>query len=449
VATDLAGGGTGQFVAALPGTTETAVFTRRNFIVAATLSVVALLSIFAFQVAFHINSFGVSNAPHYVYQAYSFLHGRWDLDLPAKTTDVVVINGKHYIVYPPFPAIVLMPFVAIFGLNTSDVFITAVLSAINMGLLYLLLEQLRGSGFTRRIWIENVCITLLLYYGSINLWLSLGGRMWFTAHILAMTCSLVALLLALRRHYAWATVALGCAFFSRPTAIFALVFILYLAWQDVGRERLVERFLASLWARLPDWSAIPWRRLAAPLAVTAGIVVLYLLRNAIVFGSPLESGYDILLRQKYPIVAHGPFNIRYVPTNIIANFFTFPLITFTGAFDRHPLMNMDNNGVAVSVFVTTPLFLFLFWRNRRFSMTRAALWVTLGLVVAAVLLFHASGWYQFGARYLYDGYPIAFVLLVLNDVRVDWRFAALGLIGIVINILGAMQFWTGIVPRFF
>ena len=117
-------------------------------------------------------------------------------------------------------------------------------------------------------------------------------------------------------------------------------------------------------------------------------------------------------------------------------------MTFTGPFDRHPVFDMLNQRFAVSVFVTTPLFLFLFWRNRRVNLLRAMLWVTIGLVVVAVLLFHASGWQQFGARYLFDGYAYAFLLLALNEVRVDWRFFALGALAIVINLMGAHQFWT-------
>jgi hypothetical protein len=178
---------------------------------------------------------------------------------------------------------------------------------------------------------------------------------------------------------------------------------------------------------------------------------LFMARNAYVFGSPLDSGYDVLLQQHYPVVTNGPFCVCYVPSNIVANFFTFPLITFSGpfggAFDRHPVFDMLNHGDAISVFVTTPLFLLLFWRNRKFSLTRVALWVTIGLVVLAVLLFHAAGWYQFGARYLFDGYAYAFLLLALSDARVDWRFVALGVLGVGINLLGAHQFWTGMMFR--
>lgn len=420
---------------------------RRNALIAAVLFVVALLSLWVCEVGFGINPFGVSNAPYFVYQADSFLHGRWDLNLAATLTDIVVIHGKHYIVYPPMPAIVLMPVVAIVGLHTSDILFTTVCSALNLSLLYALLEQVRKNGFTRRVWLENVSISLLLWLGSISLWMSLDGEMWFTAHILCMTFTLLALLAAFRRHHALAAALLGAAFFCRATEIFGYLFLFYLAWQNARTEPLLERFAVSLWRRTPDWAAIPWRRLAPPIAVMAVVLLLFILRNTFLFGSPLDSGYTALISQRYPEVTTGPFNLSYVPSNIVANFFSFPQVIFNGAFDRHPVFNMDNNGTAVSVFVTTPLFLFLFWRNQRFSATRAALWVTIALMVVVILLFHAAGWYQFGARYLFDAYPFAFLLLALTDARVDWRFAALGYLGVLINILGAVQFWMGTMPR--
>jgi hypothetical protein len=419
------------------------VFGRRNLAVAIILFVVALVLLWAFEVRFGIRITGVSNAPHFIYQAESFLHGRWDLDLGPRVTDIVVLGGKDYIVYPPFPALLLLPFVAIFGLATSDILFTTVLSALNLPLLYLLLEQVRANGLTRRPWPENLLLSLFFFYGSINLWLSLGGRMWFTAQVVCVTCTLLSLLLAFRRHFAWSAVLLGCAFFSRATVLLGFPFLAYLAWQDAGTQRLLERFVASLRARQLEWQAVPWRRLLPVAAVTSVVLILFMARNALLFGSPFESGYDILIHQRYPVVTTGPFNIRYVPVNLVANFFTFPRINFTGPFDRHPVFDMLNGGVAVSVFITTPLLLFLFWRNQHFSALRAALWGTLGLVVAAVLLFHAAGWYQFGARYLYDGYPYAFLLLALNEMRVDWRFALLGLVAIPINAAGAHQFWTG------
>jgi len=337
--------------------------------------------------------------------------------------------------------------VAIWGLHTSDILFTTVFAAANLGLLFLLFEQARASGLTRRPWLENVIIAILLYFGSINLWLSLGGRMWFTAHILCMTFTMAALLVAFRRQFAWSAALLGVAFFCRSTVALGFPLVFYMAWQDGGTQHLLERFVSSLRALKPDWTAVPWRRMLAPALITTATVLLFMARNAAIFGSPFDSGYATLIQQKYAAVTTGPFNISYVPANIIANFFSFPQVLFKGPFDRHPVLNVTNSLYCVSVFITTPLFLFLFWRNKSINPLRAALWVTIGFVVAAVLVFHASGWQQFGARYLYDGYAFAFLLLVLNEVRVDWRFGVLGALAIVFNILGAFQFWTHIVPH--
>jgi hypothetical protein len=402
-----------------------------------------------------INPLSVSNAPHFLYQAESLLHGRLDLDLPSSFTDIVTVRGKHYIVYPPLPAILMMPGVALFGVHFSDVLFTRVFSALNLPLLFLLFEQARASGLTRRRTNENLFLALLLYFGSINVWLSLGGRMWYTAHIVCLTFTLGALLLALRRHFTWAAILLACAFFARATALLGFPLLLYLAWQDGGAGTELQRFVASLRARAPVWSAVPWRRMVPILSVVAVMLALFMVRNAVIFGSPLESGYAVLIHQRYSVVKDGPFSLSYVPANIVANFFATPTITFTGPFDRHPGLNLVSNGVGISIFITTPLFLLLFWRNRAFSALRGALWATIGLVVAAVLLFHAAGWYQFGARYLFDGYPFIYLLFVLNETRmvvggrrpnaVDWRITALGLLGIAINLLGAFEVWTGYV----
>ncbi len=423
------------------------VFRRGNLRLCAALFVAALAFFFALQKHFNINSFGVSANPHFIYQAKSFLEGKWNLDLPASMFDIVRINGRNYIIYPPFPALLLLPFVAIFGLNTSDILFTTVISALNLPLLYLLFEQVRANGFTRRTSRENLIIAVVLFFGSINVWLSLAGDMWFTASIVCLTCTLGALLLAFRRHYALSAVLLGCAFFCRPTAIVGVPFLLFLIWQDAGRQRNVEHFIGSLRARAPDWSSIPWRRAVPAILVLAAVFVLFVARNLAIFGSPLETGYDILIRQRYPWVTDGPFCTCYVKSNIVANFFTFPRVTFFGpyggAFDRHPHIDMLNRSLAISVFFTTPLFLFLFWRNRTFSLMRVMLWVVIAIVVIAVLLFHASGYAQFGARYLFEGYAYAFLLLALTDARVDWRFVALGLLGILFNYMGADQFWTG------
>jgi hypothetical protein len=416
--------------------------TRRNMLLALALFLIALLFMLSLESRLGLSPTGVSTEPYFNAQAESWLHGRWDIDIPVHLPDIETINGKHYSYYPPFPALLLLPFVALFGVSASDILFTTLLSAANASLLYLLFEQLRVSGWSKRAWSEHALITVFCCFGTINLYLSLGGTVWFTAHIVCMTCTLLALLLALRGHYGCGAALLGCAFFCRFPVALGFLLLLYLAWQDAGRQPLLGRFVSSLRALRPAWAAVPWRRLLPIVVLMGGMVILFAAHNALVFGSPLDTGYTTLLQQRYPQVRDGVFNLSYVPANLVNMFFNFPVVTFSDLFNRHFQIDFLNSGSGIGVFVTTPLFLLLFWRNSRFSGLRAALWLVIGLDVAVMLLFYNAGGYQFGVRYLYDVYPFAFLLLVLNEVRIDWRFAALGLFGVVINVLGALEFWT-------
>lgn len=417
-------------------------FTRSSLAYAGGLFLGAILVFVLLDLAFGIDPLAPSTNPYFTYQAWSWLHGRWDIDVPGDKTDLITLNGKLYSIYSPFPAVVMLPFVAILGLNASDTLVNLVIGAFNLSLLFLIFEQLRLNGLTSRDTRENAVWAALLYLGSAALYLSLGGTVWWMAHIVALCCTLLALLLALRRHFVWASVALGCAFLTRSPLLLGFPFLLYLAWDHAGTDQSLKHFALSLWRRRPDWRQVPWGRLAAICGVAVGAVVVYLARNWAQFGSPAESGYDILNAQHYPFVTHGLFNIRYLPANLINSFFNFPHIIFPSTYSYKPMIDMMNGGTGISVFLTTPLFLLLFWRNRVRSELRMALWAAIALMATFVLFYYTAGYLEFGTRYLFDIYPFVWVLLVLQEVRLDWRVVALGAIAIFINFLGARQFWT-------
>jgi|GEM_PF-3916161 len=59
---------------------------------------------------------GASNSPYFNYLADAFLHGQFSLQLlPVNHHDLAFFNGQHFMYWPPFPAILLMPFIALFG----------------------------------------------------------------------------------------------------------------------------------------------------------------------------------------------------------------------------------------------------------------------------------------------------------------------------------------------
>ena len=67
--------------------------------------------------------FGVTPTAYFNYLADSFLHGQLHLRLlPSSLHDLSFFDGRYYLYWPPMPAVVLMPFVAIFGVNFSDIF---------------------------------------------------------------------------------------------------------------------------------------------------------------------------------------------------------------------------------------------------------------------------------------------------------------------------------------
>lgn len=429
----------------MPATAATSgrVLTRTNIGIAAGLFVVALVVIFALQRAFGINSFGVSDAPHWIYQASSFLHGRWNVDLPPTVTDIRTWHGKDYLFYPPLPALVMMPLVAIWGLHTSDILFTTVMSALNLSLLFLIFEQARTSGLSRRATWEHVVWAILLYFGSIFLWLSLGGRVWFTSQMVTVTFVLLALWAALAHHYTLGALCLGLAVLGRAPVVVTFIYIFYLAWEDAGRQPLLRRFLTSLWRRKPDWQAVPWQRILPVVCLCLAAVAAYAFRNYATYGSPTETGYALTLKQDFPNFHGGVLSLSYMPTNFFEYFFTFPHVTVLNAIAGHLKVDMLNGSQTVGVFVTTPLFLLLFARNRKWEAIRAWLWVPIVLFLLSILAFFANGYSEFGARYLLEVYPFAFLMLILSEVRTDWRIVLLGLIAIAINVAGAYQFWTG------
>jgi hypothetical protein len=416
---------------------------RRTVLLSGLLFCLALLILLITSVKLHINPFAPSDSNHFVYQAQSLLQGRLDMPAdvgihnpPDNSTDIILVNGRHYIVYPPFPAILMLPFVAIFGLGFSDIFFTQVFSALNIALLFWLLELLRTSGRSRRTFQQNFALALFFFIGTINFFLSLGGTMWFTAHIIATTCTLGFLLFAFKRRYVFSAICLGCAFLTRAPAIVGLpVLFSLLLEQETGAAHLRE-MLSALRERLP------WRKLALALVPLAITLLVFLARNTLAFGNPLESGYTFLVQQKYTEARYGVLGPHYIWPDFVANFLSFPSFTFRDAFDISPQLDLLREGIGLSVFATTPLFLYLFFtRNRTPSLLRKALWVSVWLVIAATLLYHAAGWFQFGSRYLFEGYVYAFLLLALSELEMGWRFYLLGVFGVIINLLGAQAFW--------
>src|SRR6185312_8629296 len=63
----------------------------------------------------------IQDNTHFVLQASSFLHGRFDIPNPPPwLNDLAFFRNKYYVPFGPIPAIILMPVVAIIGTSISQ-----------------------------------------------------------------------------------------------------------------------------------------------------------------------------------------------------------------------------------------------------------------------------------------------------------------------------------------
>src|SRR3954454_10754054 len=178
-----------------------------------------------------------SQAPHFVYQADAFLRGQLHLTArPPNLNDWVFEHGRWYVSFPPFPAVLLMPFVALEGLAFDDVAFTIPFAALNVALLYRLMRRIQETeGGTRSEW-DHAVLALLFGFGTLAWSCSIRGEVWFTAEVVGVTFTLLYLHAALRaQHPVLAGGALACGTLCRTPIAFAAVFFLLEAVLDGGR----------------------------------------------------------------------------------------------------------------------------------------------------------------------------------------------------------------------
>ncbi len=99
--------------------------------------------------------------------------------------------GHALIPFPPLPAVLLLPFVAVWGLATSGALVAAVLGGINVGLCW---RMLTGSptAATRRSWAPSPTAS-----GPSRGTPSMLGTTWFQAHVVASTLLFLSITAAL------------------------------------------------------------------------------------------------------------------------------------------------------------------------------------------------------------------------------------------------------------
>ncbi len=328
----------------------------------------------------HLRSTPYNN---YVLLAQGFLHGHVWIDWPGQYIDALAYHGRHYVIEAPFPALLVLPLVALFGTHANQTLIAALLGALAIGAAWRICERL-GASFPATLWL---CVFLLA--GTDLLWCAMLGDVWFIAHVSAVAFTLLALLESFGKKRGW-LVALfaACAIESRFTMALALPIYAWLINEpDAGRRLLRLRF-------------------AGFCAVLLIVAIIWIGYNEARWGTLADIGYTTWYHADSAGSPVGsPFALHYLGYQLQSFFIAYP--HFQAQF---PYVVPDFGGIAMTW--TSPALL-LALAARRPRQLVLAMWVAAALTAIPNFLYYVNGYAQFGMRHALDFVPFLFVLMVM------------------------------------
>ena len=124
----------------------------------------------------------------FFYLADAFLNGRTWLTFQPGPWDVIIRNGHFYVPFAPFPAVALMPLVALIGATNADHIetgVNAILAAGGVGLCWMLLGRIGVKGI-----IDRLALAILFGFSTQILWVTTRGGVWHTGHLIATLLTL-------------------------------------------------------------------------------------------------------------------------------------------------------------------------------------------------------------------------------------------------------------------
>ncbi len=395
---------------------------------------------------------------HYALLADAWLHGRQDLPggppRYSGNNDFATFEGKTYISFPPFPAVLMVPLVKLAGNpeNFRDGQFMVWLAGLGPAVLFLVLEKLRRTRTSTRTELENLALSVLFAFGTVYFFTAVEGTVWFAAHVVSAALVAGYLLCAIdAEHPILAGLLLVCSFATRPvTNLFAIFFALeafrisaggQIAEGTTWRERL-----AATWAKVDRRALL--RRYAAFALPILPVLALCSWSNHARFHtwSPSDFGHEYLSvawhdrMQKW-----GLFGYHYLGKNLACVLTVLPWLPAHGArvtFLPGGVAPFQINEHGLALWFTTPIYLWLL-RPRERGWLHGALLVAVAGPVLLLLLYQNTGWRQFGYRFSNDYAPLLFVLLAIGRRPLGWLFRAAALWGVAVNLFGAITFDRG------
>ncbi len=338
----------------------------------------------------------------------SFLQGK--LDIP-HDLDVSLFKNKYYWPLGPLPAILLIPFTLILKSNQQQALLSVIINFLNFFLLLKLSKLFKIREKKDRLW-----LAFAFFSSGSYLYISLIPKSWFLTQILGVFFILLALL----------------SYFKNKNSFFKIGLLLALAGLTKATLYLaVSFFLLELLKQKKKLEKIVY--LLSPIFLSILILFFY---NYLRFENPLESGYN--LQELSEVLNHqrkiGLFSYKHLPINLYYLLFKGlePVFVKGTQLLKYPFVKASPWGT--SIFLTTPMLLFLLLSNIKKSLTRNLLLAS-AITLLPTLSYYGIGWIQFGYRYFIDIYPLIFLAAAeILKPKISERFKLLILLSFFFNL---------------
>ncbi len=331
--------------------------------------------------------------------AQAFVHGQTNFlhSIGTYGQDPVLWHGKIYWDEGPLPALVLVPFVALFDLFHATFMQGYIDWFFILGVLFFVYKLARILGYSKE---DSAVLTFGFALGSVFIGVAVVSSSWLFAQVITTFLLFWSLYEYFTRKRLWLLGTIcGMILLTRGTAVLIIVFFGLELWHNIKSKP----------HKLPGFLA-----LGLPVAIAVALIGLY---NFIRFHNPFDGGYNhqLLLSSSAESRSLGIFSPIHIPTNFYSAFLRAPLPdlrTTTSWTLKFPYIK--NNPYGMSIFITSPYLLYLFinkWRELDLRSKHLAIAILISTL--AVFSYYGLGIEQFGYRYSLDFLPEVFLLFMI------------------------------------
>jgi hypothetical protein len=362
---------------------------------------------------------------YYVRLADAFLHGRlYLLDNPSWLNELIPnpSGPGFYVVYPPLPAFIMTPLVALFGTNLNQTLVGLIFAAATVPLAYLVAKDATQKPTDTTVGSKKTYIWFagLFGFGTIFWYLASLGSVWLIAQVIATFFMFLALHESFNKNRPLLIgLLVGASYWCRLPTILGIFFFAGLAITKQQDLKWIGKFKSALPA-------------LTKMAIGVGaFVIANFIYNYLRFGTVFDVGYWMIPGVlDEPWFRYGHFSPLYITDNLQPFLTGLPVLTSVAPYIQFPMSGL-------AIWFTTPAFVFALKAKLK---DRINLWCWIAILcVASVIFMNAATGWGFGYRYAMDFYPFLFVLTVRGmGANLKWYHKLLIILGIIVNLWGVI-----------